>query len=265
MPASTINTVATPLVAAEDVTMPARLRVRGHGHNQVHLCFVYDGAFEERTPRGSTLMSSGMLRASPAGDVHELRFSTAGSGCLLLLIEHELADDIRLPGERRFYEPVAMSDLIAPLRDSIAGGSALNAELITLELLARLSHEPIRTQRARPAWLMRVRDTLHAAAPHPPSTRALADAAGFHPVYVARAFRHWFGCSLAEYSRRLRLEYARQRLLEPGLPIAQVAIAAGYADQSHLHREVRRRIGSTPAAVRRAEVSRVQDAAPAID
>ncbi len=52
-------------------------------------------------------------------------------------------------------------------------------------------------------------------------------------------------------------------LLQGGLPIAQVAAAAGYADQSHLHREVVRLAHTTPAKlVAMAGATYVQDGDP---
>lgn len=41
-------------------------------------------------------------------------------------------------------------------------------------------------------------------------------------------------------------------LLRRGLPLAAVAIEAGYADQSHLTRSLKAIMGQTPAALQRA-------------
>lgn len=41
-----------------------------------------------------------------------------------------------------------------------------------------------------------------------------------------------------------------QRLLEAGETIAATAAAAGFCDQSHLHRQFRRSLGMTPGAYR---------------
>jgi AraC family transcriptional regulator len=106
---------------------------------------------------------------------------------------------------------------------------------------------------------LRIRDALHDSPVTPPSTRDLAREANLHPVYVARAFRRWFGCGLADYARRQRLGYAYRRLIDSTAPLSRVAIESGFADQSHLHRELRRRLGRTPGNVRREEVSRVQE------
>lgn len=48
-----------------------------------------------------------------------------------------------------------------------------------------------------------------------------------------------------------RARTAALTLLETGLPLTEVALEAGYADQAHLTREIRRRLGLTPARMRR--------------
>jgi AraC-like DNA-binding protein len=67
--------------------------------------------------------------------------------------------------------------------------------------------------------------------------RTFAQATGLEP----RAF-----AGLARFER-----FARQLQAEPCLSLADAAVAAGYADQSHLTREVSRYAGTTPAALRR--------------
>jgi AraC-like DNA-binding protein len=63
-----------------------------------------------------------------------------------------------------------------------------------------------------------------------------------------RNTRSALGLSAQHYLMLRRFEHALA-LLEAGIPIAQVAALAGYADQSHLHREVLRFTGVTPAMV----------------
>jgi AraC family transcriptional regulator len=58
--------------------------------------------------------------------------------------------------------------------------------------------------------------------------------------------------SAAQYLRRLRLEWAAERLRKPDDPLAEIASAAGFADQSHFTRRFKRLFGVTPAVFRAA-------------
>ena len=86
----------------------------------------------------------------------------------------------------------------------------------------------------------------------PPGIRELSHAAQRHPMQVTRAFRQHFGCSIGEYVRRLQLDEARRRVIGSDEPLSTIAHSAGFADQSHMTRLLRRRTGMTPAKLRAA-------------
>jgi AraC-like DNA-binding protein len=73
----------------------------------------------------------------------------------------------------------------------------------------------------------------------------LADAAGVGKFRLIRLFRAATGMPPHRYQLAQRIRLAR-RLLERGDPIAEVAAATGFTDQSHLHRHFRRGLDLTP-------------------
>ena len=111
-------------------------------------------------------------------------------------------------------------------------------------LYALQSKEPV----AVPSWLEHVREAIES--PAPPATAALAARLDLHPAWLARAYRAAVGEGLAETARRKRAERALPLLRLGGLPLSQVAAAAGYADQSHMNRDFRILVGRTPLQVR---------------
>ena len=74
---------------------------------------------------------------------------------------------------------------------------------------------------------------------------------GIHPVHLASVFRKYLGCSVGEFVRNCRVEFAASRLACRGVPLADIAAEAGFADQSHFTRLFKRATGLTPAAFRR--------------
>ncbi|HEV2782465.1 MAG TPA: AraC family transcriptional regulator [Actinophytocola sp.] len=79
----------------------------------------------------------------------------------------------------------------------------------------------------------------------------LAAAAGCSRFALYRAFKASYGLSPSDYQRLLRLRAAR-RLIVAGTPVADAAVAAGFADQAHLTRWFRRCYGITPGTYRQA-------------
>ena len=64
-------------------------------------------------------------------------------------------------------------------------------------------------------------------------------------THLARAFSQTFGIAPHAYLLGRRIEASRQRLLD-GQPLAEVAVAVGFYDQSHFTRCFKRHLGTTP-------------------
>tara|TARA_B100001750_G_scaffold109870_1_gene86820 strand:+ start:1731 stop:2636 length:906 start_codon:yes stop_codon:yes gene_type:complete len=79
----------------------------------------------------------------------------------------------------------------------------------------------------------------------------LAAVAGLGEHHFSRTFRATYGRPPATWLRERRLEHAHGLLVRTSETIAEIAIATGFSDQSHLTRWFRRHYGVTPAALRR--------------
>jgi AraC family transcriptional regulator len=128
--------------------------------------------------------------------------------------------------------------------------SPLIIEGLTLQLLGLGAREAGGGPTA-PRWLLRVRDLLTERCTAAFTLAGLATEAGVHPGYLAGAFRRHFGCSVGDYVRRQRVALACRHLTGSVAPLADVALLAGFADQSHFTRTFKRQIGLTPAAYRK--------------
>jgi AraC family transcriptional regulator len=135
----------------------------------------------------------------------------------------------------RLYDEIQRMDVTAPL--AIEG--------LLLELVAAASR--LRDQNGgksgRPRWLEEARDRIHAELGSRPSLGGLAQSVGVHPVTLARAFRQAFGCTVGEYVRNLRIERAALQLSQTQLSLAEIALAAGFSDQSHFSNMFRHHTG----------------------
>lgn len=96
-------------------------------------------------------------------------------------------------------------------------------------------------------------DAALAATPaHPPSLDTLARIAGLSVPEFARCFRTATGESPHAFVTRRRIERAQALLRsQPSLPLADLAVALGFADQAHFSRRFRQVTGTTPARFRR--------------
>ncbi|MDT9001644.1 AraC family transcriptional regulator [Paucibacter sp. APW11] len=85
------------------------------------------------------------------------------------------------------------------------------------------------------------------------SLATLAARAHLSEFHFARMFRVSMGCSVQGWISQLRLQRARELLLQAdGPPLGEVARRCGYASASHLNRQVRRAFALTPGQLRAA-------------
>lgn len=96
----------------------------------------------------------------------------------------------------------------------------------------------------------RARDFLASNFTSEVGLEALAGIAGLSRAHLIRAFRREFFITPHAFQTDLRVRHAR-RLLREGASPSDTAIECGFADQAHLTRHFKARIGVTPAAYRR--------------
>ena len=130
--------------------------------------------------------------------------------------------------------------------------SALVLESIATELLIAASRQVTRGREVQPPqWLKKTKEILHTNFTEPPSLTYLAKAVEVHPTHLARVFRQFERCTVGDYIREVRINYARQRMLESNDSLVEIALAAGFADQTHFTRSFKRVTGMTPREFRR--------------
>ena len=130
-------------------------------------------------------------------------------------------------------------------------GASLVVEGLLFELLGTLVRKRALEQ-THPGdhRLRRAMDYLEANFQRRVTVAEVAAKSGIHPSYLAELFRGRHATSVGEWVRNRRLEFVRDALRNPALPISCIAVKAGFADQSHLTRLFRARFGVTPAEYR---------------
>lgn len=91
----------------------------------------------------------------------------------------------------------------------------------------------------------RAREYLDARFEQPVRSAELEMVTGLDRYALARQFRRSFGTSPYRYRVMRHLDRARA-LITAGTPLCEAAIAAGFADQSHLTRHFKRAYGLPP-------------------
>ena len=119
--------------------------------------------------------------------------------------------------------------------------------LFSRQLLARLT--PARWDDRPPQHLQRAAELMQDDSASPLSLSQLSAVAGLTPSHFVRAFSQHYGMTPHAYLLDRRIRHART-LLRQGQPLAEVALASGFADQAHFQRQFKRRVAATPGQYR---------------
>jgi AraC family transcriptional regulator len=220
-----------------------------HADRHSRITLVLRGGLREEGHSTATLEPGGLLFKShtvPHADWFGERGATLAS---LAFQDH---DAFAGAGWSHLWRPtheaaalrLAMAALEAALRSDAAGVQACAADL-----LASL-HGP-ESRRAPPPWLQRLREELAETGLAGVDVAARACQAGAHPSHASRLFRRCYGASITGYAQAQSVRRALRLLDDEHLRLSDVALGAGFYDQSHMNRVFRRLTGRPPGAHRR--------------
>ena len=236
---------------------PGGSRLPWHHHDGPTICYVLGGTFAERSGRRTLRCAPRSLKVTPAGEPHSNEFDSGDARGLMIEVAAGRLEALR-PHAEVLEEPfqgsggqlVTLARRIHRELMETDGAAPLALEGLLLELIAEAQRAQARDPEEPRPWLARAREVLHDAPTERHTLTAIAGAVDVHPVTLARAFRRTFGCSVGQYLRRLRLEEASHLLVTTDQPLAEVALAAGYSDQSHFSNAFRRHTGIPPGRYR---------------
>jgi AraC-like DNA-binding protein len=97
-----------------------------------------------------------------------------------------------------------------------------------------------------PRVVRRVREYIDDNIDQRISVVLLAGLANLSVCYFVRAFKQSMGITPHDFLIRQRVERTKQLLSGTDMPLSEIALAAGFADQSHFSRRFRQYVGMSP-------------------
>ena len=254
---STLKTRSLGDFVLTERAYPARYETPAHVHDRPLFCVVLDGSYEEVNLGRTHQCTASTMLFHAAHEEHLERFGGAGGRSLIVEIEpawyervrevapggvHTVACDgggLRLSGAK-LYREFGSEDEASPLI----------IEGLMLELIGEFMRLRKPTGARPPRWLNDVHDYIRANYTRRLTLELIGRAANAHPVHVAQTFRRFHQCTIGEYLRRLRVDFACRELSTSDQPMSDIALAAGFSDQSHFNRSFKRELGMSPTQYR---------------
>ncbi|HEX5733983.1 MAG TPA: AraC family transcriptional regulator [Blastocatellia bacterium] len=237
---------------------PPHFNIPRHAHDLASFYIVLEGSLTEFYDRNQRDLRTCSVVFTPPGEIHRNAFHNAGGRCFLVELtphwtDRLAASDIKLENylDTTNIDLTLLATKLYKEFRYVDKVSALSVEGLALEILAAFSRQSESAPEGYlQGWLRNAKDLLHDRFSETITLDEIAEQVGVHPVHLARAFRRRYCCSLGEYQRRLRVEHASRQLVTTRCSLADIALAAGFADQAHFTRVFKKRTGLTPAKFR---------------
>ena len=237
----------------------SRSRTLGrHAHDCATISFVLEGTCIETIENAAYECTPFSPIIKPAGTPHANQYGSAGAKCLLIEVKPAASELSRGASE-------LLADVVLVKNGALAGialrlykefrwidsASELSIQGLVLEMIGLAARERLdKPSLCAPHWLREAREFIEERFLGPVRLFNLAATVGVNPAYLSRMFRKHYNCTIGEYMRRLRLDYASEKIIHSGDSIADIAVEAGFYDQSHFTHAFKLHTGLTPAEFR---------------
>lgn len=237
----------TETVYAQSLELPV------HSHERAYFCFVLDGSFTEVYGKRTRTCHPSTLIFHPSDETHSDHFHS-GTRCFNIqmnarwlerVCEHHgtLKSTADFRGGRLAHLAMRLYQESCKLDDL----SSLMVEGLMLEIVAEASRCSVKeSSRTPPDWLKQARQFLDDQFTKNLTLAVIAELVGVHSTHLAREFHRHYHCSVGEYVRARRIEFACHEIATSDLPLSEISLAAGFFDQSHFARTFKSLVGTTP-------------------
>jgi AraC family transcriptional regulator len=253
-----VKCASAPGLSVGEIQYPAACERPRHAHERACFHFLFEGAYTEYWGRRSRECKTLTLAFQPQGHEHSYCCSPEPSRALTIELENAWVANLRdyslkLDEAGNFYGG-SVSWLITKLYHEFRAmetASILVIEALALEIAVEISRQKQRLSTSPPPlWMKQAMELIHARFAESLSLQTIAQSVGIHPVHLARVFRKQHHLTVGEYLRRLRVEFASQQMINSNSPLVEIALAAGFSDQSQFSNTFKRATGLTPAQFR---------------
>ncbi|MEP6901957.1 MAG: AraC family transcriptional regulator [Actinomycetota bacterium] len=229
-----------------------------HSHRNACFTLIHQGGYLESFGNKIINAKPNSVIFRPPEESHFDNFGSSGVCCSLMEIDKEWFE--QLSGQTAIIqEPfgfdngqiVWQTSRLCREFQKIDDVSRLVIEGLMMEMLANTKRSIRKNSRHTPPhWLRLVKELLHDQFAENLSLGEIAQVGKVHPSYLANAFRRFFGASIGEYVRQLRIEFACRELATTNTSLVEIALNAGFSHQAHFTNAFKRSTGMSPTQYR---------------
>lgn len=160
----------------------------------------------------------------------------------------KLAREWELPVKKEQLKDAYFGTRVLSSRQHGAVVQLLKIAAQHLSLMSNQIH--IQEQNAEPAVIVRAKEYIRANQAEELSLGQVAKAVSMSTFYFCKMFKKVTGINFTDYLSRVRVEKAKNLLLNPNLRVSEIAYEVGFQSLTHFNRVFKRILGQSPTIYR---------------
>ncbi len=230
---------------APNVLMPM------HSHSVGQFSTLISGQAAEANIQSEYENRQGVAEFKPVGYRHSNQIGPYGALFLSINMDSEQDSFVDEFGRLSWSllgasQAATLWNQLSSLLFNPAKAAEVDIETLVLDLLSASLPAPTHLGRP-PSWLKLAEQALIES---DMSVGQIAEEVGVHRVHLCRVFQANFGLSVSLYRQRAALQKSISAMISHGESISSASLAAGFADQSHFTRTLKKQFGVTPSTIR---------------
>ncbi|WP_404986260.1 AraC family transcriptional regulator [Chryseobacterium sp. M5] len=221
-----------------------------HSHDNAHLTLFLKGGTTEKRKNRTETVGPGSLLFYHSDELHSNHNTLFPSRNINIEIEERILQDLNLSEssiEKSIQNTAAAKFLILKIfkETIVADPFSEDTIMMLFSQLSGFSGYLDRFQNS-PLWVKNLKELLNDQWNENHNLKDLANILQLNPITISKHFPKYFGCTLGEYMRRIKIDRSISMIHFEQRSLTEVGLHCGFSDQSHFIRTFKDQTGFLP-------------------
>ena len=221
-----------------------------HSHKNAHITLFLKGGTTEKRKNYSETLGPGSLLFYHSDELHSNQDTLFPSRNINIEIGENLLQKLDLSEamiEKSIQNTEFTKFLILKIFKETMTADVFSGDNITM-LFSQLASGRDHLERfdKSPLWVKVLKELLNDCWNENPDLNGLASILKLNPITISKHFPKYFGCTLGEYMRRIKINRSISLMQSSQRSLTQIGLECGFADQSHFTRTFKNQTGFLP-------------------
>ena len=242
-----------------------------HNHNYWEFLIVLSGEYKHTINGNEEIIRRGQVIIIRPEDYHMLVQNSKSASHLNIMIKEEAIERCAKAYSNDFFNGLTQEEISISLSDvyiskietycllyneSDENKQQLIMNYIINLILTNIIDQLFDVANDKPRWLIDLIAQMHRQENIYWNVADVVEYSNYSHVHLIREFKKYFGCSIVEYLRKVKISFATDFLKHSNLSISEISVLLGFSSVSHLNHIFKEATGKTPLQYRKEYQSR---------